>query len=249
MTTPIKSRLATLALVATVIAACGDARATDAAQDDLKRDLQLASATTMSLATPSVDSALLSSMETQPQSAPEAQAVVKKGAGPRAVRSPAPTVEAEADIDVAALDETEEVQAESLAPAPEEINEPIAIAPRPQPVIVQTGGAGDYGTGRGGVVIRGGGVHGDNCELHRGGGRGGIIYRGPIYLPRNPTNIGIRGTQTRGGSSVAPRVPASTVQGRATPQRSVRPASARPASAPASSRPTSGRPTRGIGTR
>jgi hypothetical protein len=183
-TTHLKLSLPVLAVVA--VTACGDARANDATQDDLKRDLELASATTMKLATPAVDSTLLTAMETKPQRAPEQSTVVRRGAGSRAVQSETPTVEAEPELDVAAEGESEVTETVAAAPAPEPINEPVAVAPRPQPSVIQTGGAGDYGvgsggmgTGRGGVVIRGGGVDGDNCELHRRG-RGGIYTRGPI---------------------------------------------------------------------
>ncbi|HYC50171.1 MAG TPA: hypothetical protein VEB19_03585 [Gemmatimonadaceae bacterium] len=183
MRTSMKLSLASL-LFAAGATACGDAKATEVGSE-LARDLELASST-VALATPKVDSSLLGSMETKPQGAPEQAPVVKKGAGPRAVRSQTPTVRATPVMEVAAADEAEEeVEVMDIAPAPEESNEPVAIAPRPQPVVVQTGGAGDYGTGSGGVygggvgvVIRGGGVHGDNCELHRGG-----RTRGPIFVP------------------------------------------------------------------
>ena len=83
------------------------------------------------------------------------------------------------------------------APAPEAITEPVAVAPRPQPVVVDAGGSGDYGDGNGGVwggggtgvVIRGGGVHGDNCELHWPR-RGGTVYGGPVFIPQAPTTGG-----------------------------------------------------------
>ena len=182
-----------LAFTAAGLAACGKAKSTDIAQQDLQRDLQLASASTMNLAGGRVDPALLSSLETQPRGTPEARKTVKKGAGPRAVRSETPTVLATPDVDVAAVEENDDVQAESIAPTPEPTNEPVAIAPRPTPVNLPAAGAGDYGvgngggvfgggSGRGGVVIRGGGVDGDNCDLHRGG-RGGVV-RGPVYIPR-----------------------------------------------------------------
>ena len=188
-----------LLTIAAAIAACADASA-DSSQDELKRDLELASATTMKLATPPVDSALLTTMETKPVNAPAPAPVVKRGAGPRAVASESPTVEASPDEAVAAVEE-EETQTETIAPAPApESSEPVAIAPRPQPSVVQTGGAGDYGTGtggmgagRGGVVIRGGGVDGDNCDIHRRGRNGGIIVsRGPIYIPSTVTPRGTR---------------------------------------------------------
>lgn len=185
-----------LLTIATAIAACADASA-NSAQDELKRDLELASATTMKLATPQVDSALLTSMETKPISAPAPAPVVKRAAGPRAVASEEPTVEATPDEEVAAVEE--EVETETIAPAPApEISEPVAVAPRPQPAIIQTGGAGDYGVGRGGmggggggVVIRGGGVDGDNCRP-RGRNGGPIIYRGPVYIPQTVTPRGTR---------------------------------------------------------
>jgi len=216
LTTGRKVSIAALAITAAGLAACGKSPSTDAAQQDLQRDLQLASATTMNLAGGQVDSALLVTMETQPRGVPQAAKTVKKGAGTRAVRSETPTVLATPDVDVAAVEESEEVQAENIAPSPEPTNEPVAVAPRPVPVIVQTGGTGDYGTGtngggvlgggigRGGVVIRGGGVDGDNCDLHRGG-RGGIVMRGPVYtIPRTtvprPTGVYTRPRDT--GSSV-----------------------------------------------
>jgi len=177
-----------LLAIATAIAACADASA-NSSQDELKRDLELASATTMKLATPQVDSSLLTSMETKPINSPAPAPVVKKAQGPRAVRSELPTVTATESEDVAAVEE-EETQTEAIAPAPApESSEPVAVAPRPQPSIIQAGGAGDYGVGtggmgggRGGVVIRGGGVDGDNCRPHGRNG-GPIIYRGPVYQP------------------------------------------------------------------
>ena len=191
---PLKLSFATLA-VAAAVSACSDARATDA-DADLQRDLALAS-TTVSLAAPQVDSALLSSLETKPQGAPEKAPVLKKAEGPRAVRSRTPTVQAAPVEELAAAESEEEVvEVMEEAPAPEEITEPVAVAPRPQPVVVDAGGSGDYGDGNGGVwggggtgvIIRGGGVHGDNCQLHYPG-RGGV-YRGPVFIPQAPTTAG-----------------------------------------------------------
>lgn len=202
-TTHLKLSLSILTVVAT--AACGDARANDAAENELKRDLELASATTMKLATPAVDSALLTAMETKPQRAPEQSTVVRRGAGTRAVPSATPTVEAEPELDVAAEGESEVTETVAAAPAPEPINEPIAVAPRPQPSIIQTGGAGDYGVGSGGmggggggVVLRGGGVHGDNCQIHTRGG--GIYTRGPVYIPQ--TTARVPATRNTGSGSM-----------------------------------------------
>lgn len=214
MSTTVKVSVAALAL--TGLVACGTQRSSDTSEQDLQRDLQLASATTMNLATPRVDSSLLNSMETKPLAAPQPTKTVRKSEGTRAVQSEVPTVMATPDVDVAALDESDVVETESVAPAPEETSEPVAVAPRPAPVVVQAGGAGDYGTGnsggifgggRGGVVIRGGGVDGDNCELHRG--RGGVQTSRPgIYIPapRAPQTGGIfTGGRTPTGRTIGSR--------------------------------------------
>lgn len=206
------------------IAACGDGRATDAnTQDEFKRDLQLASSTTMDLAAPKVDPALLNSLETEPQGAPQPAPTVKKGAGSRAVRSQTPTVRATPEVDVAAVDETiEEVESVASAPVPEPTNEPVAVAPRPTPVVIQSGGGnGDYGTngdgggifgpGSGGigVVIRGGGVDGDHCEIHRPGR--GRTSRGPVYTTPNTGGIYIGiGSRIPGRTASQPTFPRQT---------------------------------------
>ncbi len=244
MRTALKFSIAALA-VAVGITACGDAKATEASQEDLKRDLELASSTTMNLATPKVDPSLLT-LETKPQGAPETAKVVKKGAGPRAVRSQAPTVLATPEMDVAAVDESEDVtESESIAPVPES-TEPVAVAPRPQPVIIQTAGGGDYGTsgngggvfgggsgsGGRGAIIRGGGVDGDNCDLHRGG-RG---TRGPIYIPTTnaPRTGGVIVNRPVGsGIGIGSRsIPGIGSVARSTPSRSSSPSSSRGVSSP-----------------
>ena len=203
-------RVLGVAAVAAVVAACGDARATDAArQEDLERDLDLASATTMALASAQVDSALLNSLETAPRGEPSAATTLKQGDGSRAVRSSSPTVRATPEVSAAAVDEDAQTETLAEAPAPEAL-EPVAVAPRPAPpVVIATGSpAGDYGTGGsdggifgggmggGGVIIRGGGVDGDNCELHTRGGRRGTS-RGPIYVPTVPVAAQPSGPQDR----------------------------------------------------
>ncbi|HET9452874.1 MAG TPA: hypothetical protein VFO66_01220 [Gemmatimonadaceae bacterium] len=251
MRTAVKVTLAAIALigVAGAIAACSDAQAGESAGNtELQRDLELASAATIALAGRAVDSANLSSLETRPISAPEKATVVKRGAGPRAVRSKAPTVRSAPDPVPAASEGEGEALAESEAPAE---SEPVAIVPVPAPVVGPTAPAGDYGSGGGifgsgggrigggggGVVIRGGGVDGDNCELHRRP-RGN---RGPIYVPAVPTSRPTTvSTGTRGGfgggtrntgtvsrrpepSSASPRAPRETSRpGRATDPRAAR---------------------------
>jgi hypothetical protein len=207
-------------IVGAGLSACAGKGATDTAKkDDFSRDLQLASSTSLDLATPKVNPALLTSLETKPQGAPQAASTVKKGAGNRAIRSHNPTVRATPELDVAAVDENSD-QVTQIAEAPvATTNEPVAVAPRPSPtpVIVQAGdGSGDYGTsgngggifgpggGLGGVVIRGGGVDGDHCELH-GTGRGGTMRR-PVYIPGPISSGGMGGgigigSRTRGSMS------------------------------------------------
>ena len=194
MRTVVKVTFASLALIgiAGAIAACTDARATETTKDaELSRDLELASAQTLALAGRVVDSANLASLETKPASAPEAARVVTRGAGPKAVRSKAPTVRATPEPVPAAAEGEGDSMAEEASLAE---SEPVAVVPLPAPVAIPSAPAGDYGsgggivgsgggrigTGGGGVVIRGGGVHGDNCELHRRP-RGGT--RGPVYVP------------------------------------------------------------------
>jgi hypothetical protein len=232
-----KVSIVALALASAALAACGESKAT-ASQEDLQRDLQLASATTMDLAAPRVDASLLTKMETTPQATPEVAKSVKQGAGPRAMRSETPSVLATPDVDIAAVEESEEVQTESIAPVPEPTPEPVAVAPRPAPVVIPASTGGDYGSGGGifggteggsgggrGVVIRGGGVDGDNCERHRTGGRGGVISSGPVYLP-NPTarpgGVFVGGTGRMGGSTIRPSggtSTASSVRGAVTARR------------------------------
>ncbi len=238
MRTIMKFPIAVFAVAA--ITACGDSRGTDAAQDDLRRDLELASSTTMNLAAPTVDSSLLNAMETTPASAPAPAIVVRRAPGPRSVRSQTPTVRATPAVDVAALDEVDEVKSESEAPAPEEVTEPVAVAPRPAPPAgdygtgINGGGAGVYGGGGGvygggtGVVIRGGGVDGDNCELHRrrpgspvyGGG-----YGGPVFIPRAqvPRSAGIYERAPRTGG-MSPRSSSTRSMPTASAPRPSRPA-------------------------
>jgi hypothetical protein len=205
------------------MSACRDANANGSAdQAELKRDLEMAATATVALATPRVDSALLK-FEAQPPSAPQVSRALKKGSGNKVVHSHTPTVRSEPVAQVDVL-ESEVVETVADATAPES-TEPVAVAPRPTPV-VPVGNTGDYGTGGGifgggsggGVVIRGGGVDGDNCELHRRGGRRG----GPVYIPQGTgpiaggsfpslpgTSIGIMGGvggARRGGFSGGSRV-------------------------------------------
>ena len=213
MTTALRkfSTAAAAALLAGAAMACGDARATES-EDEFSRDLQLA-ASTVNLAMPPVDSARLG-LENTPSAAPEPAKRVTRGAGTAAVRSATPTVLATPVEELAESEESDVTETMAEAPVVEESLEPVAVAPRPTaPVIPVSVEGGDYGTGtgggifgggggRGGVVIRGGGVDGDNCELHRTG-RG---TRGPIYVPRPVATMPALPTTPRIERDRAPRV-------------------------------------------
>lgn len=182
----------------------------DPLASDLRRDLELAtSSVVLPQAVPDANFAL----ETAPPSAPEEAPVLRRApSGRRAVRSPAAHVHASPDATPAADDATQQV-AEAPAPAdtpaePQAGSEGVAL-PRPTSipvsypaegrgngpqVIVEDGEVrgGTVGGGVGtilgpvfGVVIRGGGVDGDNCQEHdrRRGRRG-------VYRP-NPDGIAI----------------------------------------------------------
>lgn len=238
MRAAVKVTLASLALIgiAGAIAACADAGASQSPGNaELERDLELASAATMSLASRAVDSANLASLETKPASAPEKASIVKRGAGSRAIRSSTPSVRATPDPVVAAAEGAGEALSENVATAE---TEPVAVVPLPTPASIPASApAGDYGSGggifgsgggrigggNGGVVIRGGGVDGDNCELHRRP-RGN---RGPVYVPAVPTSrpTTVSSAPTRRGFPVMRpntenRRPATS----ATPRESERPA-------------------------
>lgn len=227
MSTSVKLSIGTLAIVAG-LAACGRSK-TASNNDDFSRDLQMASSS-VDLQAPAVNPSNLSSLETQPSSAPDKSTVVKKSStGTKAVRSQSPTVHAAPTAEVASTDETQLSQTTDVAPTPEPTSEPVAQAPQPTTVAVDDngGGDGDYGTsGNGGgilgpgngpvgTVIRGGGVgDGDNCEHD-----GGVIYGGgyprtgrrPVYIP-NPGGVGTSRmpTGTSGRAPSGGRFPGST---------------------------------------
>lgn len=237
--------------VGVAVAACGDARATESShREEIARDLELASAVTMALAGGGIDSANFGSLENMPAAAPEGARAAPRESVSR-VRRSGPSVAADP-----AADAGEGAAVDALANgALPDISEPVATLPLPAPVPAATP-AGDYGTGTGalgdagggrigggtGVVIRGGGVYGDNCELHRRRPRGPTT-RGPVYVPAQPTSrpatasgpsrggvsIGSRnpGTVSRRpekGSSAAPDAPAAPRErpGRADPRTSRR---------------------------
>ena len=191
------TRMAVLPAALLAMAACGrGAKRTAASDTDLKKDLQLASSS-IDLATTKPSNIVLSPVEEAPLTKPEQTHSLKKAAGPKAIRSPHPTVKASPVAEVAAEAPKPQVEqpAEAPSPQPEAPPEPAlppATRPSPGPTPSQDPGTGraqgDNGTGSvigavlGGIlgaVIRGGGVDGDRCEPHGGRrGRGGV-YRGP----------------------------------------------------------------------
>jgi hypothetical protein len=190
-------------LSAVVLAACGKNGASPnrAMNDDLKRDLQLASSSSLDLASQQASKGFALT-EIAQSSAPSPSLTVKRGAGPKAVKSRTPTVKAAPDATVES--KAEEPTAEVMAPAPSPTTEPTPdpmapAVPRPSPTPIdpnggagargQNGGGPNPGAGDGGgsilggifgAILRGGVVDGDHCDPRRDGRRGG---RPPYTVP------------------------------------------------------------------
>ena len=231
---------AALATGVVFAASRGGQGSTAVADGDLQRDLKLASATSIELAPIGQPLATVSAIEAPPAAAPAPATKLKRSSrGPRAVRSPRPTVKAAPESEVAeSTDEATTTEVIESAGASVEATE-VAPAeggvalPRPTAIPVSfpgTGTGGMGGTGDGGVyggggggggvygpgtVIRGGGVDGDHCQIH-----GGIFGRRPSTTYPRPRGVSlgdrIRGAQASSGgsrpSSIGERVRAA--QGR-----------------------------------
>jgi hypothetical protein len=179
--------------------------------DDLKRDLQLASSSSLDLASQQAAKPFALTELGQSSAAPAPSLALKKGAGPKAVKSKTPTVKAapDASIDAKAEDPTVEVMAQAPSPRTEPTPDPTAPAvPRPSPTPIdpnggqgahgQNGGGSNPGAGDGGgsilggifgAIIRGGVVDGDHCDPRNDGRhrRGGGGYGGPgTSFPNTP---------------------------------------------------------------
>ncbi|MFN2564062.1 MAG: hypothetical protein ABR499_03515 [Gemmatimonadaceae bacterium] len=194
-------------------------RAAVTADGDLMRDLKLASATSLELAPTGQALATVSSIEAPPAAAPERTVRPRRSSsGPRVARSRAPVVRAAPEPDVAEevdaspIAEATELASSEAAEAPVEAPTAGGVAlPRPTaiPVIFPTGG--DAGGGGGtydpgpGTVIRGGGVDGDHCQIHRG--RGGRIYGPPIFRQPRATTRTVRDRILSGGTASETRRP------------------------------------------
>lgn len=207
-----------------VLAACGKNGSTSnrAMSDDLKRDLQLASTNGLDLA--SQQAAKSFPLTEIPQSAaPSPASALRRGAGPKAVKSKHPTVKARPEASVVA--NAEEPQVEVMKPAPSPTTEPVPdptapAVPRPSPVPTdpnggmgshgQNGGGPNPGAGDGGgsilggifgAIIRGGMGDGDHCDPRTDGRRRGRLPTGitPSF-PNNPYPFpGGGGINPRGG--------------------------------------------------
>lgn len=164
--------------------------------------------------------------ETAPEAKPEPSPIVRKGAGPKAVRSATPTVQAAPEAVAAdVVEEIPDLQVIQTAAAPSPVEAPAPAVPRPSPVYEpaptrdegpilaggtgagngRTGGAGTGGGWGGifGAVIRGGGVDGDNCDPRPRSTAGRPPMRAPVY-GTNPNGMGSgRNTAVRPGISVA----------------------------------------------
>lgn len=202
-------------LSAAVLAACGKNAPNRALSDDLKRDLQAASTSDLNLASQQAGKGFALT-EIGEQSAPAPAKVLKKAAGPKAVRSKAPTVKAAPENTVAAEASQPTTQSVAQAPSPEPASTteaPAPAVPRPSPTPVdpnagqgapgRNGGGSSAGNGDGGgigavlggifgAVIRGGVVDGDHCDPRSDGRhRGRPPYGGYPPYPTSPYPGGI----------------------------------------------------------
>lgn len=213
--TVMRSSMLAVGLSAVVLAACGKngASPNQAMSDDLKRDLQAASSSSLDLASQQASKGFALT-EIAQSSAPSPASTVRKGAGPKAVKSKTPTVKASPDnsIQSKAEEPTVEVMAQAPSPTTEPTPDPAAPAvPRPSPTPIdpnggegargRNGGGPNPGAGDGGgsilggifgVIIRGGVVDGDHCDPRTDGRHGHRPpYGGPSTFPNNPYPMGI----------------------------------------------------------
>ncbi|HEY4955137.1 MAG TPA: hypothetical protein VII02_09655 [Gemmatimonadaceae bacterium] len=158
-----------------------------AMSDDLKKDLDVASSSDgIALATPAakgsqVVSAIERTNPPAPRQVAQSQRVVKHQRAP--VGPPAPVEAQKATV-------SEEVAPQPVAVAPAPTEQAPAASPRPRPIDMPSGSGMPEGNGGGmsagrvlggiiSVVLRGGGVDGDNCDPRTEGRHGGR-YPGSI---------------------------------------------------------------------
>jgi len=207
-----KSYLFLAGASAVLLAACsGDKKAS--INDDLKKDLELASSSdgiTLANNSPNAGQQVVSAIEqTAPPSRQQAPSAKVRHHKP-APKSPPQVVRTQAPATVA------QHETQSVAPAPAE--DPTPVSPRPQPVAVSypsgpssggdDGRVSSGGSGVGavlgtilGAVIRGGIVvgDGDNCDPRTDGRHSQVNNRMPFPLPGRPG-----GRISRSGSGSIP---------------------------------------------
>ena len=185
-------KLVSIAGIAGVLVAAACSSSKDAAMsDELKKDLDAASTSnSINLATSQapanqVVSAIERTTPPAPRKIASSQRVAKHTAAPKGVRAP---------VEVQKADVSTEVEAQPVEVAPAPVDPAPLPSPRPQPVASTTGGGDRVGRGGGSnigsilggiftVVIRGGGVDGDQCDPRtdgRGGGNTAINNRMPV---------------------------------------------------------------------
>lgn len=215
----------TLLSLAVVAAACSGKGGSAAADNDLKRDLALAASSATDLAS-THHGASFAPTEIAPLSRPQTAPTLKRRSGPKAVRTPKPTVKAAPEPEMTGESEVPETQlAEASADngsAPNAtVDESLPAVPRPTPAAIPASdpnvgvaGSGNTGVGAGevlggiiGIMVRGGGMGEDRCEIHDRRGRrpsGGGVYYPPTTGRRpSPSNIP-RPTGTAGGEARRP---------------------------------------------
>ena len=186
------SRTVMLSLGVLAMAACGrnEAQKVGALSDELRQELEsAASSSQLELASAARDfepTRVVSDIEKGATPSPQPST-----SRSRRVRAPAPRPEPEVSPEPEPVyEESEEIAVAEAAPTAEEPQPaepaPVATRPTPTPVMFPAGGSGEGEVGetdRGGigigdiitVVIRGGGVGVDHCEIHdRRRGRGTI---------------------------------------------------------------------------
>lgn len=217
-----------IALLAVLATATGvglsftrSAKSAPAADPQLARDLELAAADL-----PAASLGVTNALENAPISAPEVKPVPREGAGSRVTRARrAPTIRsapapepAETEVAASPMVLTPiSGQAERSEGSTEGVALPAPVAtPYPGTGSSDNGGWGRGGSGGGsggmgggiiGVVLRGGGVDGDNCEIHDRG-----RARPPVYYPNPGGMAGARiGSVITGGrGAMRPARPATS---------------------------------------
>jgi len=213
-----KNLIALLSASALVLA-CGRDERTSSMNDELKHDLELAASSATTLAS-AQDANTYAPTEIAPRARPEKAPTLKKGAGPKSVRSKTPTVKAAPQSEVAES-ESQEMQvsmtpssspAPTSAPAEPSVDESVPAVPRPVPASIPVSQPTDQGTVSQGSTtgtstgeVVGSVLGGILGAVIRGGGSGGIyVGRGDgdrceIHRPQ-----GSNRPQPRGGGVYRP---------------------------------------------